>query len=33
LTIRNRKRAAIALSGYQQAQAAGTVNLIPNEGE
>lgn len=32
-TLRNKKRAAIALDGYQRAVAAGTVNLIPNEGE
>lgn len=32
-TLRNRKRAGIALDGYRQAQAAGTVNKIPNEGE
>jgi hypothetical protein len=33
LSLRNRKRAAIALSGYNQAVLAGTANLIPNEGE
>lgn len=32
-TVRNKKRAAIALDGYYHAQTMGTVSLIPNEGE